>query len=136
MGRMVIRILRILRIQKTHRPQKPIALIGVIREIRQASLDAEFSNKLNTTSHMRVRDAKSEEFFLGQAVFFLALNRKAKGDTKWLGPVIIIGRFGCEYALVHFRVSYLEAVIDDMLSPNRLSLWIIGRDGTLQLHVS
>ena len=42
---------------KTH------GLIGVIRKIRQASPNADFSNKLNTTFHRMVRDAKSEEFF-------------------------------------------------------------------------
>ena len=42
---------------KTH------GLIGLIRKIQQASLSADFINKLNTTLHMGVRDTKSEEFF-------------------------------------------------------------------------
>ena len=40
-------------------------LISVIRKIRQASLNADFSNKLSTTLHRRLGNTKSEEFFLG-----------------------------------------------------------------------
>ena len=37
---------------KTH------GLIGLIHKIRQASTNADFTNRLNTTSHRRVRDTK------------------------------------------------------------------------------
>ena len=80
-------------------------LISVIRKIRQASLNADFRNKLSTTLHRRVRGSKSEEFFLGQTVFFISANRKAKGEKKWSAPGIIIGRFGDKYDLVQFRGS-------------------------------
>ena len=113
---------------KTH------GLIGLIHKIRQASPNADFSNKLNTTLNMMVRGAKSEEFFSARTVFFLSANRKAKGGGEWLGSGIIIGRFWDKYALVHSSGSYLEVDIGDMRSANRL--WgIIGRDGALQLHV-
>ena len=51
-----------------------------------------------------------------------------------MAPGIIIGRFGDKYDLVRFRGSYLEADIDDMRSANSL-FELIGRDGSLQLHV-
>ena len=54
-------------------------LIDVLRKIRHASLKEDFSNKLNTTSHRRFRETKSEEFFLGRPVFFLSANRQEKG---------------------------------------------------------
>ena len=73
---------------------KTQGLIGVIRKIRHASPNADFSNKLNTTLNRRVRGAKSEEFFLGETVFFLSANQKDEGGSKWLGPGIIIGRLG------------------------------------------
>ena len=83
---------------KTHQ------LIDVAHKIRQASLKADFSNKLNTKSHRRFRETKSEGFFLCRAVFFLSANRKEKGGER-LCPGIIIGRFGRKYALCHFRGS-------------------------------
>ena len=69
-------------------------LVGTIRKIRQSSINADFDNKLNMASHMRFRDTKSEEFFLRRSIFFLAANWKTKGDRKWSGPGIVIGRFG------------------------------------------
>ena len=79
-------------------------LIDAIRKIRQSSLNADFSNKLNTKLHRRFRETKSEGFFLCRAVFFLSANRKEKGGER-LCPGIIIGRFGRKYALCHFRGS-------------------------------
>ena len=109
-------------------------VISVIHNIRQASLNADFSNKLSTTLHRRVGSTKSEEFFLWGTVSFIAENRKAKGEKKWSAPGIIIGRFWNKYALVHFRGSYLEVDIDDMKSANSL-FELIWRDGALQLHI-
>ena len=40
-----------------------------------------------------------------------------------------------KYAPVHFTWTYLEVDIGDMRPANRL-FEILGRDGTLQLHVS
>ena len=54
-------------------------LLSVMRKIRQASLNADFSNKLSTALTRMVRKNKSEEFFLGQTVFFIAANRTEKG---------------------------------------------------------
>ena len=64
----------------------------------------------------------------------MAANRKNKIDRKWVGPGIIIGRFGDKYALVHFRRSYFEVYLYDMRSANSLFV-IVGCDGTLTLHV-
>ena len=97
---------------KTH------GLISVIHQIRQASLNEDFRNELNTALTRRVRN-KSEEFCF---------------RWKRLGPGVIIGRFGSKYALVHFRGSYLEADLGDMRSANSL-FGLIGRGGTLRLHV-
>ena len=72
--------------------------------------------------------------FLGQTVYFMAANRKNKEERKWVGPGIIIGRFGNKYALVHFRWSYPEVDLEDMRSANSL-FGIIGCDGTLTLQV-
>ena len=83
---------------------------------------------------MRVLDTKSEQFLVYRKVFFKAENRNAKGGRKWLGPGVIIGRFRGKYAIVRICGSYLEVDIEDMRSAKRL-LEIIGRDGTLQLHV-
>ena len=82
----------------------------------------------------RVRNNKSEEFFLGQTVFFITGNFKTKGENQWLGQRVIIGRFGNKYALVHFRGSYLEVHLGDMRSTNSL-FGLIGGDGTLRLRV-
>ena len=48
--------------------------------------------------------------------------------------MIITGRFGGGYALVHFRGSYLEVDLGDMRSDNSL-FGLIGRDGALRMHV-
>ena len=64
----------------------------------------------------------------------MAANRENKEGWKWVGPGIIIGRFGNKYALVHFRGSYPEVDLDDMRSAKGL-FDIIGCDGTLTLHV-
>ena len=97
----------------TNPPEAPATkvhgLLSVIRKIRQASLNAYFSNKLSTVLTRRVRN-KSDELFLGQTVFFISANRKEKGEKRWLGPGIITGRFGCIYDLVRFMGSYLEGI--------------------------
>ena len=41
----------------------------------------------------RIRNTKTDEFCLGQAVFFWA-DRKSKSEKRWQGPVIIIARYG------------------------------------------
>ena len=45
-----------------------------------------------------------------------------------------MGGFGGEFALVHFRGSYLEVDLGDMRSENRL-LDVVGCDGALPLHL-
>ena len=64
----------------------------------------------------------------------MAAGRKNKIGKKWVGPGIIIGRFGNKYALVHFRWSYFEVGLDDMRSANS-SFGIIGFGGALTLHI-
>ena len=58
-----------------------------------------------------------------------------KSDKRGQGPGIIIARYGSTYALVHFRGAYLEVSLDDMKSTDRI-LDVLGRDGTLQLHLA
>ena len=66
-------------------------------------------------------------------IFYLA--RKMKSDKRWLGPGIIIARYGNTYALVHFRGAYLEVALGDMRSTDKI-LEVLGCDGTLQLHLA
>ena len=65
---------------------------------------------------------------------FLETNREEKGERRRLGPGIIIGRFGGQYAIVHFRGAYLEVDLDDVRSENWL-LEVIGCDGELRLQL-
>ena len=62
----------------------------------------------------------------------------AKQGKKWekrrLRQLIIIGRFGGEFALVHFRGSYMEVDLEDMRSENR-RLQVIDLDGASKLHL-
>ena len=66
---------------------------------------------------------------------FFYPGRKSKVAKRWQGPGIIIARYGNTYALVHFRGSYLEAALNDLKSMGRV-LDVLGRDGTLRLHVA
>ena len=110
-------------------------LISIISKIRQASPKADFERKLDAALIRSARNVKTEEYFLGGgAVFFMAANRKNKIDMKWIGPGIIIGRFGNKYELVHARWSYFEVDLEDMCSTSSL-FDIVGFDGTLTLHV-
>ena len=119
---------------RKHPTTKTHGRINIIRKIRQASFNADFSNKLNTTLNRGVRNDKSEEFCLGQAVYFIASNRKTKEGKKWVRPGVIIRRFGNKYAFVHFMGSYFEVDIGDMRSANSL-FELIGCDGTFRLRV-
>ena len=58
-----------------------------------------------------------------------------KSDKRWQGPGIIIARYGDTYALAHLRGSYLEVSLDDMRPTGKI-LEVLGRDGTLQLHLA
>ena len=107
-------------------------LISIIFEIRQASLKSDFQNKLDTALIRRVGNTRNEEYFSGQAVYFMAANRKNKEERKWVGPGIIVGRFGNKYALVHFRGSYFEFDLEDVRPANSL-FGIIGCGGTCAL---
>ena len=51
-----------------------------------------------------------------------------------VGPMDYRREIRGEYALVHFRGSYLAVDLDDMLSANRI-LDVIGRDGALELNL-
>ena len=82
----------------------------------------------------RMGNIKTEEFCLGQTVFFFPA-RKMKIGKRWQGPGIIIARYGGTYALVHFRGAYLEVSLGDMRSTDKI-LEVLGRDGTLQLHLA
>ena len=66
-------------------------------------------------------------------IFYSA--RKMKSDKRWLGPGIIIARYGNNYALAHFRGAYLEVALGDMRSAGKI-LEVLRCDGTLQLHLA
>ena len=53
-------------------------LISTLFKLRQASLNADFQSKMDTTPIRRVRNAKTGEYLLGVvgAVFFTVANRK------------------------------------------------------------
>ena len=51
---------------KTHQ------LLGLIQKIRQSSLNADFSNKLNMALHRRVRETKMKNSFLRRTVCFVS----------------------------------------------------------------
>ena len=61
-------------------------LIGIIQKIRQASLSAYFSGKLNSELRKRIRESGNGAFFSGQTFFSsLSTNREAKGERRRLG---------------------------------------------------
>jgi len=110
-------------------------LISAIYEIRHASSKADFRNKLDTTLIRRVRNAKMKNIFRGnQFTLWPQIAKNKEEEGKWVGPGIIIGRFGYKYALVHFRASYFEVDLEDMRTADSL-FGIIGCGGTLTLHV-
>ena len=57
-----------------------------------------------------------------------------KSGKKWVGAGVIIGSFGNKYALVRFRGPYFEVDLGDMLFAKSI-FELIGRDGTLRLHI-
>ena len=57
-------------------------LVSAIYEIRQGSAKAGFQSKLDTNLTRGVGNTKNGENFLGQAVYFIAANRKNKRRTK------------------------------------------------------
>ena len=67
----------------TNPPEAPVTkthgLLSAIRKIRHASLNADFSNKMNMALTRMVRSNKSDGFFLEETVFFMSANRQAKG---------------------------------------------------------
>ena len=66
---------------------------------------------------------------------FCAIDKSEnKDEIRWLGSGVIVGRFGNECAIVHFRGAYLEVALYDMRSENRL-LEVLGCDGASQLHL-
>ena len=118
---------------KTAPTAKSMSLLRTIFQIRRASLEADFSGKINVCPSTRLRSRKTEEFCLGQTVYFYT-ERKTKAEKRWQGPGIIIPRYGNQYALVHFRGTYLEVSMGDLKSTDRV-LDVLGCDGALQLHV-
>ena len=78
-------------------------LISIIFKLHQASLKADFQSKIDTALIRMMGKCENGGIFPAEAVFFMAVNRGNKIDTKWVGPGITIGRFGNKYALVHFR---------------------------------
>ena len=120
---------------KTAPKAKSASLLHAIFQIRRASLEADFSSKIQACLAKRLRSQKkTDEFCLGRTVFFFT-ERKPKGGRRWQGPGIIIARYGNAYALAHFRGSYLEALLEDLKSKGRV-LDVLGCGGTLQLHVA
>ena len=56
----------------------PNLISSIIFKMRQSSLKAYFQSKLGTKTIRKVGMAKTEEYFLGRSVFFMAANRKNK----------------------------------------------------------
>ena len=112
---------------------KSLSLVNTIPQIRKASLEADFNGEMQLCLERRVRNIKTEEFCLGQTVFFDG--EKMESDKRWQGPGIVIARYGGAYALVHFRGVYLEVSLRDMRSADKI-LDVLGSDGTLQLHLA
>ena len=52
----------------------------------------------------------------------------------WVGPCIIIGRFGNKYALSHYRGNWFEVDRDDMMSTAKISD-VLGGGWVLRLHL-
>ena len=77
---------------KEARAKKTHHLLGGIQKIRQASLSDDFGDKSSLYLHKRVRETKMVNSFMPSGLL-LATNRENKGDRKWTGPWIIIGRF-------------------------------------------
>ena len=53
-------------------------LISMIFEIRQASIKADFQNKLDKALIRRVGNERNEEYLTGKTVYIMAANRKVK----------------------------------------------------------
>ena len=70
---------------------------------------------------------------MGRTAYFYT-ERKSKGGNRWHGPGVIIARYGNQYALAHFRGSYLGVAMGALKSTDKV-LDVLGCDGTLQLHV-
>ena len=113
---------------------KTLSLLNTISKYEKHLRGRILTGKMQLCLERRIRNIKTEEFCLGQAVFFWTA-RKLKSDKRWQGPGIIIARYGDTYALVHFRGAYLEVSLDDMKSTDRI-LDVLGCDGTLQLHLA
>ena len=96
---------------KTHRE------LGIVRQIRQSSLVGDFNGKLNSRMNKRFRQTQNAGFSYGEPCF--SRHRIGKPKVANAGfPWVITGWFGDKYDLVHFRGSYLEVDLDDMLSAN------------------
>ena len=76
---------------------------------------------------------KPRNFSRGKPYIFIRIENP-KGKKRWQGPGVIIARYGNQYALVHFRGSYLEVALGDLKSTGKV-LEVLGCDGTLKLHV-
>ena len=50
---------------------KSLCLVNTISQIRKASSEADFNGKMQLCLERRIRNIKTEEFCLGQTVFFL-----------------------------------------------------------------
>ena len=90
-----------------------------IRQIRQASITADFNGKLNFPLNSRLRGSGNGGFSWAKR-FFPGIKSGNEGGKRRLRPWVIIGRFVGKFALVHFRASYLEVDLDDIRSTNRL----------------
>ena len=58
-----------------------------------------------------------------------------KADSKWKGPVIIIGRFGRKCDLVYYRCKSIEVALNYLRSENKIPD-VLDRDGALILHLT
>ena len=110
------------------------SFVREIQQIRQASLTAYFSGKLNLASGEWIRESKMGDSFYAKLCFPTDKSETKRRKTMVMARNNYWGFFGRWYDLVHFRGEYLEVDLEDMRPENRL-LDVLGRSGALKLHL-
>ena len=88
--------------------------------------------KYNPTSIRRVRDMEAGESFLRQAVYYYRNYGRNKADFKWKRPGVVIGRV---MAKTRSGLSQRGVDLNDLAHADKIRD-VLGRDGTLHLHLN
>ena len=75
-------------------------VLAKFRGIQLADLESDLQRGFNLSLISSYREQKTEGFLLWRAVYFFRGNGQSKVDSKWHGPVIIMGRFRNKFASV------------------------------------